>query len=130
MIAIAICKMNSVRYSVFLSMRLKPNIHRCTTKSSRKAVLITRAKIIHIRLHLRKALLFMIYSKKMNWLIDRMLNEMTLILYFEDIKIVIHFCLQSDCRCINRDDWSVKRLPPEPLDLDLFPSISSGTPVS
>ena len=48
----------------------------CKTSSIRKMLLTTRAKMIHIRLYSRNRTLVMMYSKKMNWVIERMLNEM------------------------------------------------------
>ena len=53
----------------------------------------------------------------MNWLIDSILNEMIVIRYFEDISMSIHVKRQSVCCAMKREDWSVKRLPLEPLDL-------------
>ena len=68
--------MSSVKYSVFFMIRIKPKTTMCRTSSIRKMLLTMRAKMIHIRLYSRNRTLVMIYSKKMNCVIERMLNEM------------------------------------------------------
>jgi len=60
-------------------------------------------------------------SRTINWLIERILNEMIEMRYFVDCKIKMPFVFHSDRDCINTEDWSVNRVL-EDLDLEFLPA--------
>ena len=75
MTCIAIYSKSSVKYSVFFMIRMKPKTAMCRISSIRKMLFMMRAKIIHIRLYSRNNTLLIMYSRKINWVIDRMLKD-------------------------------------------------------